>query len=177
MSVIKSWKLAFFFFFLRRLFPRICSLFSWVLNESMFLLLEAQSRRPSAAAALLFITEWLLFLQFSSASCKALKTMICVDSYNTKIDWDDLHILFVCRRLLAKRKEEERGKKETNEWSFLKMCFTSWFVFVWLSRAGRGSKPSRERHQDVIVRPDRVRSVHDPRTQRRLQGKSTNSNE
>lgn len=39
-------------------------------------------------------------------------------------------------------------------------------------RAGRGGQPPGERHQDAVVGPDRVRSAHDPGTQRRLQGES-----
>ena len=41
-------------------------------------------------------------------------------------------------------------------------------------RAGGGGQPSAERLQDVILRPDRVCTVHDPRTQGQLQGKSRN---
>lgn len=38
------------------------------------------------------------------------------------------------------------------------------------SRAGGGGQPPGERHQDAVVRSDRVRPAHDPRARRQLQG-------
>lgn len=41
-----------------------------------------------------------------------------------------------------------------------------------MSRAGGRGQPPRQRHQDIIDRPDRIRSAHDPRAQPGLQGKN-----
>lgn len=60
-------------------------------------------------------------------------------------------------------------------WSILVLTcvFSHLDLFVFdFGRAGRGGQPPGERHQDAVVGPDRVRSAHDPGTQRGLQGES-----
>lgn len=61
------------------------------------------------------------------------------------------------------------GARDANPPAWLKLPAPT-SVRVRLCRAGGGGQPPRERHQDAVIRPHRVRSAHDPRARRQLQG-------